>query len=129
MAIQSYQDLQVWQKGMRLAVDVYSVTRKFPREELFGMIQQLRRSAASVPANIAEGYGRENRGDHVQFLRIAQGSLKELETHLLLSVEVGLCCPDNVRPLIAKSEEIGRMLHSLIRRLQEAGKKTVGVKR
>jgi four helix bundle protein len=76
--ISSFKDLKVWQQAMSLAEVCYLVTRSFPREEQFGLTTQIRRAASSVPANIAEGHGRENTGSFVQFLRIAQGSLKEL---------------------------------------------------
>jgi len=89
-AINSYRDLQVWQDGMALAETCYRLAKDLPREELFAMSSQIRRSASSVPANIAEGHGRENTQSFIQYLRIAQGSLKELETHLLLSARVGL---------------------------------------
>ena len=72
--VQSYRDLRVWQQAMQLAEMCYRHTRSFPREELFGLTSQLRRAAASIPANIAEGYGREQTGSYVHFLRIAQGS-------------------------------------------------------
>ena len=96
------------------------MTARFPREEAYGLTAQLRRSAASVPANIAEGYGRDSKGAYVQHLRVAQGSLKELETHLLLAERVGLV--DNVilAPLLAKSEMIGKMLRSLIRAIENS---------
>jgi four helix bundle protein len=80
-AFQSYRDLRVWQEAMALAELCYRHTRDFPREELFGLTTQIRRAAASIPANIAEGWGRESTGAYLQFLRIAQGSCKELETH------------------------------------------------
>jgi four helix bundle protein len=89
-AINSYRDLHVWQDGMTLAEQCYRLTKGFPREELFAMASQIRRSASSIPANIAEGHGRENTRTFVQYLRIAQGSVKELETHLLLAARVGL---------------------------------------
>lgn len=79
--VRSYRDLIIWQRGMLLAEDCWRLTRSYPKEELFGMTSQIRRSATSVPANIAEGYGRESRGDYIYFLRVSQGSLKELETH------------------------------------------------
>jgi four helix bundle protein len=88
-AIQSYRDLRVWREAMLLAELCYKFTRVFPRDELFGLTAQIRRAGASIPANIAEGYGRDNPGSYVQFLRIAQGSCKEVETHVLLSVRVG----------------------------------------
>ena len=118
MSVQSYRDLQVWQKGMDLAVACYKMTRAFPKEEMFGMISQIRRAASSVPANIAEGYGREGTGEYIQFLRIAQGSLKELETHWLLSVQVSLCPHQDAEPILAECDQLGRMLHVLIRKLE-----------
>jgi len=83
--IEAYRDLRAWQEAMTVAADCYRITLLFPREEAFGMTSQIRRSAASVAANIAEGWGRDGTGSFVQFLKVAQGSLKELETHLLLS--------------------------------------------
>jgi four helix bundle protein len=105
---------------MNLAEAAYRTTARFPREEAYGLTAQLRRSAASVPANIAEGYGRDSKGAYVQHLRVAQGSLKEFETHLLLAERVGLV--DNVilAPLLAKSEMIGKMLRSLIRSIENS---------
>ena len=118
MAVNSYRDLVVWQKGMALAKASYFLTRRFPRDEMFSLTSQIRRSASSIPANIAEGNGRQNTKEYIHFLRIAQGSLKELETHLLLAAEVDLCRRDEAQPLLAQSEEIGRMLRALIRSLQ-----------
>ncbi len=88
--IRSYRDLVVWQQGMALAASCYKATKSFPRDEAYGMTSQIRRAAASIPANIAEGNGRENTGAYIQSLRIAQGSLKELETHELLAESVEL---------------------------------------
>ncbi|MEM6837578.1 MAG: four helix bundle protein [Cyanobacteria bacterium P01_C01_bin.120] len=88
--MQSYRDLEVWQKGIALAAVCYRITQTFPKAEVYGMVSQIRRAAISIPANIAEGDGREYRNDYVRFLRIAQGSLKELETHFLLAVQVEL---------------------------------------
>lgn len=116
--IQSYRDLRVWQKGMDLAESCYVITKGFPKEEMYGMTSQIRRAAVSIPANIAEGYGREYRAEYVQFLRIAQGSLKELETHLLLSIRVKLATQEAVNPVLNECESLGRMLRSLIRSLQ-----------
>jgi four helix bundle protein len=117
-AVSSHRDLDVWQVTMDLAVACYELTRGFPRDELFGMTSQIRRSAASVPANIAEGYGRDNRGEYVHHLRIAQGSLKELETHLTLSPRVGLAPADRVNEVLSQADRAGRMLRSLYRALQ-----------
>ena len=103
---------------MQIAEDVYRLSRGFPREEMYGMTSQMRRSSASIAANVAEGYGRENCGSFVQFLRIAQGSLKETETHLLLSERVGLVERKQIDGLLEQSDELGRMLRSLIRSIQ-----------
>jgi four helix bundle protein len=114
----SYQDLRVWNEAMNLGEMCYLATRSFPKEEIYGMISQIRRASASVPANIAEGYGRENRGEYIHFLRIAQGSLKELETHLMLSERVKLTSSQSIKPILEQSEKVGKMLRSLIRALQ-----------
>jgi four helix bundle protein len=108
--IRSYRDLKVWQEAMSLAEQCYILTRGFPRDEMYGMTSQIRRSAASVAANIAEGQGREQTAVFVQFLRVAQGSLKELETHLLLAARVGLTRAAAVELLLQKSDDTGRML-------------------
>jgi four helix bundle protein len=104
---------------MDLAVDVYSATRAWPKEEIYGLTAQVRRAAASVPANIAEGYGRGTRGSYVQFLRIAQGSLKEVGTHLLIAQRVGLVNRQHVEPLLIRSQSIGKLLRLLINRLSK----------
>jgi four helix bundle protein len=103
---------------MALAEACYRLTRQFPRDELFGLTAQIRRAAGSVPANIAEGHGRENTGSFVQYLRI-RGSLKELETHMLLAERVGVLPTLDFRPVLAQSESLGKMLRALIRSLQE----------
>lgn len=115
--IQSYRDLLVWQQAMDLVIDVYSVTGKWPKEENYGLTAQARRAATSVPANIAEGFGRENRGSYQQFLRIAQGSLKELETHILIAERTGYADASSVSNLLAGAESVGKLLRLLIRRL------------
>ena len=120
-AVQSYRDLVVWQRGMALTVTCYKATAEFPRDGIYGMTAQIRRAATSIPANIAEGHGRENTGSFVQFLRIAQGSLKELETHLLIVERVGIARVGLVEPILAECDEIGRMLRALFRSLQGKG--------
>ena len=117
MPIKSYQELEVWQRGMELAEMAYSMTRTLPKEELFGMTSQIRRAAASIPANIAEGWGRSSTGEFLQFLRIAQGSMRELETHLLLSVRVGLLTNEAIQPAMENAGLLGRQLLSLQRSL------------
>ena len=103
---------------MALAESSYRLTTRFPKDEVYGMTSQIRRAAVSIAANIAEGHGRENSGSFVQFLRMSQGSLKELETHFLLSVRVRLTTEEAVEPLLGQADELGRMLRSLIRAIQ-----------
>jgi four helix bundle protein len=117
--INSYRDLKVWQQAMELAVSAYHVTRNYPTDERYGLIAQIRRAASSIPANIAEGYGRDSTGSYIQFLKNARGSLKELETHLLLSERVGVSESESLGPLLKQSDEIGRMLNALIRSLDK----------
>jgi four helix bundle protein len=118
--IASYRDLKVWEVGMELAEECYRLTSDFPRGEMFGLTSQIRRSAASIPANIAEGYGRDSKGEYVRFLRVAQGSLKELETHLILASRVGLTRTESVTQPLQITETLGKMLRALYRSLQRS---------
>ena len=120
--INSYRDLVVWQEAMNRAEATYRLTTRFPKEEAYGLTGQLRRSRSSVPANIAEGYGRDSRGAYVHHLRIAQGSLKEFETHLLLAERVELLDQVVLVPLLSKAELVGKMLRSLIRSIESSKK-------
>jgi four helix bundle protein len=104
---------------MTLAESCYRLTRHFPRDELFGLTSQIRRAGASVPANVAEGHGRENTGNFIQHLRVSQGSLKELETHLLLAGRVGILPASDLEPVLSQCESLGKMLRALIRSLQD----------
>jgi len=104
---------------MDIAAATYGLTRTYPRDELFGLTSQSRRAAASIAANIAEGYGRASSRTYSHFLRIAQGSLKELETHLILAERVGVTAPGSTDTILEKADELGRMLRSLISRVQE----------
>jgi four helix bundle protein len=108
---------------MTLAESCYRLTRQFPRDEMFGLTSQIRRSSGSIPANIAEGHGRDNTGNFVQHLRISQGSLKELETHLLLAERVGILPALDLQPALAQCESLGKMLRALIRSLQDKSAK------
>ena len=118
MSVQHYRELKVWQAAMDLAEQCYRGTKTFPRDELFGMISQIRRAAASVPANIAEGQGRYHTKEFLHHLSIARGSLMELETHLLLSNQVGLLAKPDLDKLLALADQIGRMLTGLRQALQ-----------
>jgi len=119
MTLQSYQELEVWQKAMDLAVTCYTVTKTFPREEQFGLTSQIRRAAASIPANIAEGQGRQHTKEFLNFLSISRGSLKEVETHLILSQRVGLLAKDQLDELLQRTDEISRMLTGLKKSLEK----------
>lgn len=116
--VRSYKDLEVWQKAMQLAEDCYRATAEFPREETYGMTAQIRRAACSIPANVAEGYGRDQTGSFIQFLRIAQGSAREVETHLILAGRVRLLRDDVRDSLLDECERISKMLRSMIRALE-----------
>ncbi len=116
--IDSYRDLKVWQRAMDLTQLIYELTRSYPGEERFGLTAQTRRAATSVPANVAEGYGRSSKGAYLNFLRIAQGSLKETETHLLIAVRVGLTTEAAAAEALGLADELGKMLRGLILRLE-----------
>lgn len=119
MGIQSYRDLNVWQEAMSVAEAIYQLTETFPQSELYGLTTQMRRASVSIAANIAEGNGRETSGAYVQFLRISQGSLKELETHLFLAQRVGLADSQQAEPILSECDKLGRMLRGLIRAIQD----------
>ena len=114
----SYRDLLVWRNALDLAQLSYETTRSFPREELYGMTTQIRRCSVSIAANIAEGYGRNSARSFAQFLKIAQGSLKELETHLILANRLGFVGAAALEKILAACDELGRMLLALIRTVQ-----------
>jgi four helix bundle protein len=114
--VQNFRDLKVWGKAHRLALDVYRATRPFPREERYGLTSQLRRSATSVPSNIAEGCGR-SQGDFGRFVQIALGSASELEYQLLLAHDLELLQATQFEGLVGKTVEVKRMLASLLSKL------------
>jgi four helix bundle protein len=95
------------------------VTKGFPREEIYGTASQVRRAVVAVPTNMAEGHGRESPRDFVRFLRISQGSLRELEAHLMLASRVRLVPEEEIEALLAECDGVGRMLHSLIQSIQK----------
>jgi four helix bundle protein len=122
--IRSYRDLKVWQRAMELAVECHVLTRGFPRRNSSGLVAQLERTAGSVPANIAEGCGRRSRADYVRHLAIANGSLLEAETHVILAARLGLIKPSDLTRVLGISAEVGRMLAGLIRRLNSGAAPT-----
>ncbi|MGA2848857.1 MAG: four helix bundle protein [Terracidiphilus sp.] len=110
--------MQIWQKSMRLAVDTYQLTRDFPREELYGLTSQIRRSAVSVPSNIAEGQGRLNLGEFKQFLGIARGSNCELQTQLEIAGSLGFGKPELLSGAQGLSQEVGKMIYAFMESLK-----------
>lgn len=118
-SVGGYKDLLVWQKGIALAKDAYRLTRDFPQDEKWGLISQMRRAAISVPSNIAEGQARRTTKDFVQFISIAEGSVAELDTQLVLAYELGYCDRETAAPIAGILDELRRMLNSLRRKLSE----------
>ena len=115
MAVLNYQELIAWQKAMDLVEGVYRVTRAFPKEELYALTNQLRRASVSIPSNIAEGQGRGTANELAHFLRIAHGSLREVETQLMIAQRLGYVTPDLLKPLFDLAGEVGRLINGLIR--------------
>ena len=116
----SYRDLIAWRKAMDLVKDVYRVTRSFPRDELYGLTNQLRRAAISVPSNIAEGQARFSRKEFHHFLSQARGSLVEIETQLLIAQNLAYVSPNQTRCLLDKTSELGKVLNGLIAAIKSA---------
>ena len=112
MKTKSFKDLIVWKKSYKLVSEVYKLTRAFPKDEMYGLSQQMRRSAVSIPSNIAEGYGRQFNKEYKQFLSIAYGSRCELETQYLLSVDLGYTEKNEV--IEGLIEETGKMLYRML---------------
>jgi four helix bundle protein len=112
-----YKELLVWQKGMALAKIVYQLTARFPPEERYGLTSQMRRAAVSVPSNIAEGQARKSTNEFLQFLSLAKGSLAELDTQLILSVELSLLRQTEAEPALKEIDELQKMLVGLKRKL------------
>jgi four helix bundle protein len=119
LMLKNYKELKVWQKAYDLCLDVYRITKGFPKDELYGLTSQMRRSAVSVPSNIAEGYGRKTTPEYIHSLYIAYGSNCELETQLLLSGDLGYLNDADRKRVISGIGEIERMLQALIKRLKE----------
>lgn len=119
--INSYRDLIVWQKSMALVKSVYSVVRSyFPNNEEYALSSQIRRSCISIPSNIAEGFGRNSTKDYVRFLQIARGSLFELQTQIMISFDLGYIDTELQNEIIKSTNEIEKMLNSLITKLENS---------
>ena len=117
--LRTHRDLDVWKLSLDWVEAVYRCSALWPSDERFGLISQVRRAAVSVAANIAEGAGRKGTGEFVQFIGVARGSLAEVETHLLIAGRLGYLTPDQLQPLLAEMERIGRMLSALSTRLKQ----------
>ena len=115
--VNTHRGLQIWQKSMALVTLIYKLTDAFPENEKFGLTSQIRRSSVSVPANIAEGFGRRSNGDFKRFLNIEMGSLFELQTEIEISVNLKLLSKDDFEMLYNQTREIERMMSSFIRTL------------
>ncbi len=112
--MKTYRDLIVWQKSMAFVMEIYQLTYNFPREEIYGLISQIRRSAVSIPSNIAEGYGRKATGDYIRFLNIAVASLYEVQTQLEISRNLKYFSQEKFETIYEQSRELERMMSSLI---------------
>ena len=118
--INNYRDLNVWKKAIALTKSIYEATGSFPKAELFGLTSQARRAAVSIPSNIADGFGRAQRKPFVQFLRVAQGSLKELETQALLCGRIGFLSEQEIADLMSRCGRLGKRFVQFIRSLNQA---------
>ena len=116
--IRTFRDLVAWQKGIRLSLLVYRLTKRFPDEEKFGMVSQMRRSAVSIPANIAEGYGRGRRAEYIRYLEIGRGSLFELQTYLELAREMQWVDGEDLAAVARLADEVDRVVSALLRSLK-----------
>jgi len=117
MLIKSYRDLEVWKKSITLVKKIYLMTRDFPKEETYGLINQMRRSAVSIPSNIAEGKTRQHTNEYIQFLYIALGSCAELESQIIIAKELEYIKESEVEAL-NELDEIGKMIRNLIKSLR-----------
>ena len=111
--IKTFRDLLAWQEAMNLVEMIYIQTRNFPKEEMFGLTNQVRRAAVSIPANIAEGNGRISRKEYIHFLYIANGSMKELETHLLIAERLNFLTKEALEEIQVKLQAVGQLLTAL----------------
>jgi four helix bundle protein len=117
MKIKNFRDLDVWKPGKEIVLDVYEATRQFPREEIYGLVSQMRRAAVSIPSNVAEGFNRKHNPEYRQLLYVALGSCAELETHIEIGHDLKLIDADSRVCLLGKLDHESRMLRNLIKRL------------
>lgn len=119
MSIQSYRDLDIWKRSCTMVTTVYSATSSFPKREMFGLTRQLRRAAVSIPSNIAEGAARLYTREYIRFLSNALGSIAELETQLIVSIDLGYTTQERIEHIFQELDQIGRMMRRLVQRLEE----------
>jgi four helix bundle protein len=117
-SVNTFRDLIVWQKAMDLVTEVYKITKTFPKEEVYGLISQMRRCAVSIPSNIAEGHSRHSRKDFLRYLEIAMGSIFELQTQNEIASKLNYIAEASVLDIFDKSREVERMLSSMMRKLK-----------
>ena len=115
----TYKDLVAWQKAMELVTEVYRITQHFPKEEMYGLTAQVRRAVVSVPSNIAEGQARYSHMDFQRFLRQARGSLVEVETQVMIGVNLGFLDGKDAKPILGRTAEVGRILNALLNSIRE----------
>ena len=111
--VKTFKDLVVWQEAMNLVEMIYLQTKTFPKEEMYGLTSQIRMAAVSIPANIAEGNGRKSRKEYLQFLSVANGSMTELETHILIAQRLNFLTKEKTEKIQIQLESVGRLLSAL----------------
>lgn len=115
--ITSFRDLKIWQKGMEIVEEIYLISRGFPKEEIYGLQSQIRRSAISIPSNIAEGFGRRSKKEYRQFLFVTRGSAVELETQIEIGLRLKIIANKDYEKIIEKIDHLNRMVMNLIKKL------------
>lgn len=117
--MESYKNLTVWKKSVDLVTHIYTLTKLFPKEELYGLTSQMRRTAVSIPSNIAEGRSKRSTKEYVRFINIASGSAAELETQLIIAENLGFTDKEKITSVMNELAEVGKMLHGLIASLEK----------
>ena len=115
----SHREQYIWQRSVELCVICYQLTKHFPQSELYGLTNQIRRASVSVPSNIAEGYGRTSKNEYIRYLQIALGSLRELDTQLIIAKKVGLTKPELFKTAMNEAEEMQRIMLSTLQKLSK----------